>query len=407
MSLSRTARRKLWAVKAFYALCLAQLLSVAGLEMGIVFLPAYFADLGVRGQTALMQWTAVANLVTFFTSMLCTPLWGRLGDRIGHKTMLVRAHVGMSVALVFMAFARTPVEAVLARIVHGALAGLTPAAMALVSEGRRSAQRVAWVQTSVTAGAMVGPLLGSFLLGPIGASGLYLAGAVVAALCAGMVSWLARETPRLVPARKAPLKVNWAGPASLAAWILLWRSLEDTVLPVYLQGKGGAHWALWVGVAITGSRAAAMLTGPWWGHLAGRFGSARVLAVSLTGSAALTLAQLAAGNLAALATVRFMLGGLRGGILPCLYSASAEASRPEHRGQAIAWTASGVRLGKSLGNLAAPALVAGLGFTGLFSGMGLGLLITLPFLKTMLRKETPCASASSAGTSAWAEPSAS
>lgn len=402
--MSRSVRRRLWAVKAFYGLCLAQLFSVAGLEMGIVFLPAYFADLGVEGETALLKWTALANLVTFFTSMLCTPLWGRLGDRIGHKTMLVRAHVGMSLALVFMAFARTPVEAVLARIVHGALAGLTPAAMALVSEGRRSAQRVAWVQTSVSAGAMIGPLLGSFLLQPVGPSGLYLTGAVVAALCAGMVSWLARDTPRSVRNRtRARMEVDWRGPASLAAWILLWRSLEDTVLPVYLQSKGGAHWALWVGVAITGSRAAAMLTGPWWGFLAQRFGSARVLAISLAGSGLLTLGQLLAGTLATLALVRFMLGGLRGGILPCLYSASAEFSRPEHRGQAIAWTASGVRLGKTLGNLAAPALVVGLGFTGLFAGMGLGLLVTLPFLPTLLRKEKPCVNASSVGTSPWAE----
>lgn len=405
--MSRAARRRLWAVKAFYALCLAQLLSVAGLEMGIVFLPAYFSDLGVQGQANLMKWTAMANLVTFLTSMVCTPLWGRLGDRIGHKTMLVRAHVGMALALVFMAFARNPLEAVLARVVHGALAGLTPAALALVSEGRRSAQRVAWVQTSVSAGAMVGPLVGSFLLRPVGASGLYLAGAVMAAICAGMVSWLARDTPRLIRQGGPPLRVHWWGPASLAAWILLWRSLEDTVLPVYLQGIGGANWALWVGVAISGSRCAAMLAGPCWGHLAHRFGSARVLAVSLAGSGVLTLTQLLAGNLVALALLRFALGGLRGGILPCLYSVSGERCRPEHRGQAIAWTASGVRLGKTLGNLAAPALVMALGFTGLFSGMGLGLLVTLPFLPSMLGKEKPCASVSSAGTSTWAERQAS
>ncbi|GMU51476.1 MAG: hypothetical protein AMXMBFR33_06220 [Candidatus Xenobia bacterium] len=383
--MSRPLRRRLWAVRAFYALCLCQLLSIAGLEMGIVFLPAYFADLGVQGSADILRWTALANLVTFLASLLCTPLWGRLGDRIGHKKMLVRAHLGMALALAFMSCARTPLEAVLARVVHGALAGLTPAAMALVSDGRRSAQRISWVQTSVTAGAMVGPLLGSFLLAPVGASGLYLAGAVMAALSAAMVGWLARETPRAPASPRSRSRVNWLGPASLAAWVLLWRSLEDTVLPVYLQEVGGANWALWVGVALTGSRLAAMLATPLWGLLAQRFGSTRVLAFSLVGAGCLTLAQLMAGSLAVLGLVRFLLGALRGGILPCLYSASAEAAAPACRGQAIAWTASGVRLGKTLGNLAAPVLVVSLGFSGLFACMGLGLLLALPALPRLLR----------------------
>lgn len=383
--MSRPLRRRLWAVRAFYALCLCQLLSIAGLEMGIVFLPAYFADLGVQGSADILRWTALANLVTFLASLLCTPLWGRLGDRIGHKKMLVRAHLGMALALAFMSCARTPLEAVLARVVHGALAGLTPAAMALVSDGRRSAQRISWVQTSVTAGAMVGPLLGSFLLAPVGASGLYLAGAIIAALSAAMVGWLARETPRAPASPRSLSRVNWFGPASLAAWVLLWRSLEDTVLPVYLQEVGGANWALWVGVALTGSRLAAMLATPLWGLLAQRFGSTRVLAISLVGAGCLTLAQLIASSLAVLGLVRFLLGALRGGILPCLYSASAEAAAPNCRGQAIAWTASGVRLGKTLGNLAAPVLVVSLGFSGLFACMGLGLLLALPALPRLLR----------------------
>lgn len=383
--MSRPLRRRLWAVRAFYALCLCQLLSIAGLEMGIVFLPAYFADLGVQGSSNILRWTALANLVTFLASLLCTPLWGRLGDRIGHKKMLVRAHLGMALALAFMSCARTPLEAVLARVVHGALAGLTPAAMALVSDGRRSAQRISWVQTSVTAGAMVGPLLGSFLLAPVGASGLYLAGAIIAALSAAMVGWLARETPRAPSSPRSLSRVNWFGPASLAAWVLLWRSLEDTVLPVYLQEVGGANWALWVGVALTGSRLAAMLATPLWGLLAQRFGSTRVLAISLVGAGCLTLAQLIVSSLAVLGLVRFLLGALRGGILPCLYSASAEAAAPNCRGQAIAWTASGVRLGKTLGNLAAPVLVVSLGFSGLFACMGLGLLLALPALPRLLR----------------------
>ncbi len=383
--MSRPLLRRLWAVRAFYALCLCQLLSIAGLEMGIVFLPAYFADLGVQGSADILRWTALANLVTFLASLLCTPLWGRLGDRIGHKKMLMRAHLGMALALAFMSCARTPLEAVLARVVHGALAGLTPAAMALVSDGRRSARRISWVQASVTAGAMLGPLLGSFLLAPVGASGLYLAGAVVAALSAATVGWLARETPRAPASPRSGGRVSWPGPASLAAWVLLWRSLEDTVLPVYLQEVGGASWALWVGVALTGSRLAAMLATPVWGSLAQRFGSTRVLAFSLVGAGCLTLAQLMASSLAVLGLVRFLLGALRGGILPCLYSASAEAAAPDCRGQAIAWTASGVRLGKTLGNLAAPVLVVSLGFSGLFACMGLGLLLALPALPRLLR----------------------
>ncbi|MEW6282728.1 MAG: MFS transporter, partial [Candidatus Eremiobacterota bacterium] len=208
----RTRLRKLRAGRSFYALCAALVLSIAGLEMGLPFLPAYFEELGVRGESNLLWWSGLAQAVTFLASLACTPLWGRLGDRIGRKRMLVRAHLGLAAALALLSLARTPLEATLARIAHGALSGLAPAALALVAEGRRSKQRMAWVQSSLAAGAMLGPLAGALLLPHIGAARLYLIGAVLAALCASLVGWAAREAPRPVSGRSGPTRAMALAP---------------------------------------------------------------------------------------------------------------------------------------------------------------------------------------------------
>ena len=55
--------------------------------------------LGVTGHADIVQWSGLAFSATFFTAALFAPLWGRLGDLYGRKLMLIRASLGMTIAI--------------------------------------------------------------------------------------------------------------------------------------------------------------------------------------------------------------------------------------------------------------------------------------------------------------------
>ncbi|WP_157724481.1 MFS transporter, partial [Salmonella enterica] len=76
--------------------------TVYAMTLMLPFLPLYVEELGVSGHAAVVQWSGVAFSATFITAGLIAPVWGKLGDRYGRKSMLVRASLGMAVTVSLM-----------------------------------------------------------------------------------------------------------------------------------------------------------------------------------------------------------------------------------------------------------------------------------------------------------------
>lgn len=373
-------------------LCLCQFVGIAAFEMGTPYVPARLSELGVSGTAALVRWSGWAQAVTLILSIVCTPLWARLGDARGRKAVLVRAHAGLALSLLWLSFARTPLELLCARALQGLLAGITAAALALVSEDERASSRMAWLQSCSLTGALAGPFLGAWLLRGMEVAEVFRAGAAlcgVSTLLAVFLSEPNRSASAQIEAR--PSARAFAGAGSLAAWVFAWRALEDPVLAVYVREltPSGGDWALWTATVLGASRLTAILAGPWWGRWSDRFGPEGPLRLAVWGAALLTVAQVATTGPASLALVRAALGVFTGALAPSVYALTALRFPPETRGQAVAFATSGARLGDCLGNAAAAPIVAAVGIPGLFAAMGAGLLGSIPLLR---KRETGCAS---------------
>src|SRR4051812_5259759 len=90
------------------AVCVAGSFTIiVAMTLLLPFLPLYVAELGVRDAAAIVEWSGLAYGATFFTAALCAPLWGRLADRWGRKPMLIRASLGMAVAMSLIGMAAT------------------------------------------------------------------------------------------------------------------------------------------------------------------------------------------------------------------------------------------------------------------------------------------------------------
>ena len=80
--------------------------TIVAMTLLLPFLPLYVEELGVSDHAAIVQWSGVAYGATFLTAAMFAPLWGRLGDLYGRKLMLIRASLGMAVAMSLIGLAQ-------------------------------------------------------------------------------------------------------------------------------------------------------------------------------------------------------------------------------------------------------------------------------------------------------------
>jgi len=378
----------------FALICAGQLLGLAALEAGLCATPAVLASLGAESDASLVFWTGLSQSAAAGFAIVAIPVWGRVGDRVGRARMLVRAQAGLAAALALMAFANSPWQVVFARALQGAFAGTTPAALALVAGGGDGARRMGWVRSYGLAGAVAGPLLGGLLLPFIGTAALFLGGA---ALCAALAaaSWGVREEPLA----DAPLPAAASGAGRLyaaSAGLSFFRTLEDPLLPVIARTLAPASWIALSGAGLSVSRGVQALVSPWWGRECERRGVHAVLSACALGSGLFTAAQALAGTPATLLLTRAALGFFAAGAVAALYACAGGAG--ERRGEAVAWTASGLRLGGALAAGAAVPLAALVGIPGtlVLAGAGVAAIPRLVFRREY--REDACAVSCSTGT---------
>lgn len=201
---------------ALRALFLIQLISMGAMEMSAPFWPLYLRQSGQLSPTALAWASSIAYAGPMVTAMLLAPLWGRWGDRTGHKPMLLRALIALALTQLWIAYADDAVVILVARLVQGGLAGFIGAAQAyggsLVGKVERGAL-MARLQMATAVGSILGPVLGGWLYDAYDFRTVNLSAAVICAGCA-FAAWLSLP-PIAVQPRKPPSDVEPPRPSVL------------------------------------------------------------------------------------------------------------------------------------------------------------------------------------------------
>jgi len=144
----------------------AQLIIVAALEMSNPFLPLYLNSLSSFLNWPMPLWNTFVYLAPLVAAIIFSPLWGHLGDKVGHKKMLLRAACAISLIQASLYFV-TNIELFIGlRFVQGGLAGFVAAAqtyaMTLVATEYR-AQTLGHLQVATALGIALGPVVGGGL----------------------------------------------------------------------------------------------------------------------------------------------------------------------------------------------------------------------------------------------------
>jgi DHA1 family multidrug resistance protein-like MFS transporter len=315
-------------------LAAAQFVAVSGMGIILPFIPFFVEELGVTERAAVERWSGLIFSAPFLAAGVLSPVWGHLGDRFGHRLMVVRAIVALALVNYLCVLVQTPFQFWLLRFLQGAVTGFLPAALALTSASTPPAQlpdAMAQLQASAAAGRLVGPALGGLLAGLLPFRQIFVVVGVLTTIGAALVMRWLEEPPRAsaAPPSSPAENLRFAmadGPIRLGlAGLLVSMAAISMVMPIFplfvqdLLGEGGDA-ELWTGIGFAVVAAFTIVGASAVGRLAARHGLKTVLLGGLAITAAALAVHPLAKDLAAMLGARALLGIGVAGVQPALFA---------------------------------------------------------------------------------------
>lgn len=367
------------------------------------FLPLYVEQLGVTSHQALSMWSGLTFSVTFLVSAIVSPMWGSLADRKGRKLMLLRASLGMAVAILLQAFATSVWQLFILRAVMGLTSGYIPNAMALVASQvprERSGWALSTLSTAQISGVIVGPLMGGYMADHLGLRMVFFVTAALLMVSFTVTLLLIKEGVRPQVSKAGRLSGKAVFATLPYPWLML--SLFITTLVIQLcNGSIGPILALFIkhlspdstniafmsGFIAAVPGISALFSAPRLGKLGDRIGTARVLMATLIFSVALFFAMSWVTSPMQLAVLRFLLGFADGAMLPAVQTLLVKYSSDQVTGRIFGYNQSFMYLGNVVGPLMGAGVSAVAGFRWVFMATALAVLINVWQLGLALRRK--------------------
>jgi MFS family permease len=356
--------------------------TIVGMTLLLPFLPLYVEQLGVTDHAAIVQWSGVAYGATFLTAAMFAPLWGRLGDQYGRKLMLIRASLGMAVAMSLIGLSQNVYQLVGLRLLTGLLGGYSSGSTVLVATQTPRAQ-TAWaigvMASGNMAGNLVGPLIGGVLPQLVGIRMTFLAAGGIIFVAFLATVFLIKEEPR--PRRSAGARKQ-GGFASVPdkrpvvamlvmGLLLMFANMSiEPIITVYVAQivADSARITIVAGIVMSAAALGSILSASLLGRLADRIGHWTVIIGSLTVCAGLLVPQAFVTAGWQLIALRFLMGLALGGLLPCVATVIRHSVPERSAGSVLGYSTSSQYIGQVTGPLVGGFIGGHYGMRAVFLG---------------------------------------
>ena len=362
-----------------------------GMSVIVPFLPFFIRELGVTNESELARWSGLVFAGPFFISFFMVPIWGWLGDRYGHKLMIVRATYGLAAAQVLIGLSQNVEQLFLFRILQGGVSGFIAAALALTSATtpkHRTGYAIGVLQTAIAAGTVLGPLVGGTLADAFGFRPIFF---IVAALFVinGLFVIKGVKEIRTVEARPEQHRLidNYsyalAAPNIRFALILIVGAqmaigMVQPIFALFVESLEVSkdYLATITGAIFSIAGLFIVFSAPWWGKRNDRIGYRKNLLIASFIAGLTYIAHAVAFHALVLIPVRAALGFCLGGIIPPLYSFISKHTEFPRRGAIMGIASSSFILANIIGPTVGGYVAAHLGLRAAFAVSGTLLLFT-------------------------------
>jgi MFS family permease len=356
--------------------------TIVGMTLLLPFLPLYVEQLGVKDHAAIVQWSGVAFGAAFFSAALTAPLWGRLADRYGRKLMLIRASLGMSIAMSLIGMAGNVYQLVALRLLAGLLGGYASGSMVLVAT-QTPRHRTGWalgvMSSGIMAGNLAGPLIGGALPPLIGIRSTFLASGALIFVAFLVTTFFIKEERRpkvhitadkpSVGLAAVPDKGPLVAMLVTGALLMLANMSIEPIITVYVAQFAEAHNVTMVsGLVMSATALGSILSASRLGRLADRVGHWNVIIGCLLVSAVLLIPQAFITSSWQLVVLRFLMGLSLGGLLPCIATVIRHNVPERVAGGMLGYSTSAQYVGQVVGPLAGGFVGGHFGMRSVFIG---------------------------------------
>jgi EmrB/QacA subfamily drug resistance transporter len=188
---------------------------IGAIDQSVVAIALYTIGRDLQ-DLALMPWVLSGYLVA---ATVCTPIYGRLSDIHGRRTMISIALVICFVASALCATAQSMPQLIAYRVLQGLGAGslfaLAQAAVADVVSGPERGRYQGYFSGVFATSAVAGPLLGGYLTHYVSWRAIFWINLPLVAL----TLWIVRRVLAPIPVERHARSIDWVGAALLTAGI--------------------------------------------------------------------------------------------------------------------------------------------------------------------------------------------
>lgn len=353
--------------KAMRLLVFIQFMSMGAMEMSGPFWPLQIRQLlGADNSRYMGILSTLVYAGPLLAAMILTPLWGRLGDRTGHKPMIIRALLALALCQGLAGLATDPWTLVAIRVAQGALAGFITAAQAYALAGFPNTGRgkiLARLQAATAVGSLTGPVPGGWLIDISGFVLLCFIATTICILCAVLSLLLPADTPHKThPNHEATARSKkWLhGIMLIIILVQAAKAMPQPFFALYVSEILKAPGWL-IGASYAASAATLALSAPFWGRLIDLWPPSHTLRVieGVAWLCALTLACTALANewICFLAN-RLLWGIWQGALLPVAFTLIAHSTPSAEQGFTLGIANSAAKAGALCG-----VVTGGIGMT--------------------------------------------
>ena len=351
----------------------------ASFSIVMPFMALYIEELGVKGD--MVEWYAGLSVaISALASALVSPIWGRLADRYGRKPMMIRASMVMTFTMGGLALVPNVFWLLFLRTLNGLFAGYVPNATALIASQvpqNRSGYALGTLSTGLTAGVLIGPLLGGTLSEAFGMRGTFLLVGLILFICCLLTIFGLREDFQPVEKgemmtlsqvfARIPSKSMLIGLFVTSMIMQISAQSIAPMLALYIRYLGQRDNILFYsGLIVSAMGFSSLLSTPYLGKLGDRIGNHRLLLMGLFYSFLLYFLCGFAGSALQLGILRFAYGFGVGALMPSVNSLLTKMTPKEGISRIFSFNQSFSYIGQVLGPFVGSAVATGLGYRWVF-----------------------------------------